>query len=98
MGGGKIMLNPVNLEDKKGLVVSIANEHSIAYGCAKFFYDCGAENRFDELLERAAARTPKRQLVSIEDVGALAAFPISAQAKAITGGVHYIDGGYNIVG
>ena len=31
------------LEGKKALVVGIANEHSIAYGCAKAFSDMGAE-------------------------------------------------------
>lgn len=55
-------------------------------------------DRFDELLERVAARTPDRQLVSIDDVGALAAFLVSDAAKTITGGVHYVDGGYHIVG
>jgi enoyl-[acyl-carrier protein] reductase I len=38
------------------------------------------------------------QLVSIEQVGAYAAFLASAEAGNITGGVHYIDGGYHIVG
>ena len=31
------------LEDKKGLVVGIANENSIAWGCAKAFRTAGAE-------------------------------------------------------
>jgi enoyl-[acyl-carrier protein] reductase I len=31
------------LRGRKGLVVGIANEHSIAYGCARVFRDCGAE-------------------------------------------------------
>ena len=31
------------LEGKKGLVFGIANQHSIAYGCAKAFHDAGAE-------------------------------------------------------
>jgi enoyl-[acyl-carrier protein] reductase I len=32
-----------NLHGKKGLVVGVANNHSIAYGCAKSFGLCGAE-------------------------------------------------------
>jgi enoyl-[acyl-carrier protein] reductase I len=36
---GKIM----NLKGKRGLVVGIANEHSIAYGCAKCFRAQGAD-------------------------------------------------------
>jgi enoyl-[acyl-carrier protein] reductase I len=31
------------LEGKKGLVFGVANQHSIAYGCAKAFHDAGAE-------------------------------------------------------
>ena len=31
------------LRDKKALVTGIANEHSIAYGCAKAFHELGAD-------------------------------------------------------
>ncbi|KIZ40248.1 MULTISPECIES: enoyl-ACP reductase FabI [Rhodopseudomonas] len=54
--------------------------------------------RFDELLERARARTPEHRLVSIEDVGNLAAFLVSDGASALTGNIAYIDAGYHIVG
>jgi enoyl-[acyl-carrier protein] reductase I len=54
--------------------------------------------RFDELLERARARTPEHQLVSIEDVGNLAAFLVGEGAAALTGNVEYIDAGYHIMG
>jgi len=53
---------------------------------------------FDELLNAAAARAPTHQLASIDDVGAYAAFLASAEAANVTGGIHYIDGGYHIVG
>jgi enoyl-[acyl-carrier protein] reductase I len=53
---------------------------------------------FDELLDRAATSAPTHQLVSIDDVGAYAAFLASDEAANVTGGVHYIDGGYHIVG
>ncbi len=53
---------------------------------------------FDALLERAASQTLAHQIVSIEDVGAFAAFLVSDYARSITGAVHYIDGGYHIVG
>jgi enoyl-[acyl-carrier protein] reductase I len=53
---------------------------------------------FDELLNKAAAHAPTRQLASIEDVGAYAAFLASTEAANVTGGIHYIDGGYHIVG
>lgn len=51
---------------------------------------------FDELLERAAERAPTQQLASIEEVGAYAAFLASPEAANVTGGIHYIDGGYHI--
>ena len=53
---------------------------------------------FDDLLEHTAARTPTLELASIEDVGAYAAFLASDRAANVTGGVHYIDGGYHIRG
>ena len=55
-------------------------------------------NRFDELLERSRLRTPEHQLVSIEDIGSFAAFLVGDGAKALTGYVEYIDGGYHILG
>lgn len=54
-------------------------------------------DRFDELLARAAERAPTHHLVTIEDVGAYAAFLASDAARAVTGSVEYIDGGNNIV-
>ena len=53
---------------------------------------------FDALMADAVARAPLRRLVTIEEVGALCAFLCSRPAAAITGGVHYIDGGHHILG
>ena len=33
----------MSLIEKRGLVVGIANVHSVAYGCAKAFHEAGAE-------------------------------------------------------
>jgi len=41
------------LEGKKGLVIGIANQHSIAYGCAKAFRSFGAELAITYLNEKA---------------------------------------------
>lgn len=53
-------------------------------------------DQFDELLSAAAERAPTHQLASIDDVGAVAAFLASDDARNLTGGVHDIDGGYSI--
>jgi len=54
--------------------------------------------RFDELLERTRARLPAHQLVSIEDVGAFAAFLVGDSARSLTGNIEYIDAGYHVIG
>lgn len=53
-------------------------------------------DHFDTLLAEAAVRAPTHQLATIEDVGAMAAFLASDEARNLTGGVHDIDGGYSI--
>lgn len=42
------------LAGKKGLIVGIANEHSIAWGCAKAFHEAGAELAITYLNDKAA--------------------------------------------
>lgn len=53
---------------------------------------------FDELLAAAAAKAPLRRLVTIDDIGALAAFLASDAARSITGCTVYVDAGYHIMG
>lgn len=53
-------------------------------------------DHFDDLLAAAADRAPTHQLATIEDVGAMAAFLASPEARNLTGGVHDIDGGFSI--
>lgn len=71
--------------------------HSLSPGPLKTRAASGID-RFDELLAQAAERAPMRNQVTIEDVGAYAAFLASDAARAVTGGIEYIDGGYSIVG
>jgi enoyl-[acyl-carrier protein] reductase I len=54
-------------------------------------------DRFDELLERAAATVPQHQLVTIEDVGGLAAFLVSDAGRHITGTIIPVDGGQHLL-
>jgi enoyl-[acyl-carrier protein] reductase I len=53
---------------------------------------------FDELLQRAVDEAPEHRLVTVDDVGAFAAFLVSDAAKAITGNIAYVDAGYHVVG
>ncbi len=46
-------MTPFTLAGKKALVVGIANEHSIAYGCARAFREFGAELAITYLNEKA---------------------------------------------
>lgn len=54
-------------------------------------------DRFDEMLDRAAAAAPERQLVDIKDVGALAAFLVSDAARRITGTIIPVDSGQHLL-
>ncbi|MDR1351511.1 MAG: enoyl-ACP reductase FabI [Zoogloeaceae bacterium] len=71
--------------------------HAISPGPLKTRAASGIKS-FDKLMEKAVERAPLHTLVSIEDVGALAAFLASDVAKTMTGGTIHIDGGYNVVG
>jgi enoyl-[acyl-carrier protein] reductase I len=52
---------------------------------------------FDDLLADAQRRAPLAREVEIDDVGSLCAFLVSDAARAVTGDVHYIDGGLHIL-
>jgi enoyl-[acyl-carrier protein] reductase I len=54
-------------------------------------------DHFDELLERAVREAPEHKLVTLDDIGAYAAFLVSDDAKAITGNIAYVDAGYHVV-
>jgi enoyl-[acyl-carrier protein] reductase I len=53
---------------------------------------------FRGMLAHAAARSPLKRNVTIEDVGNTAAFLCSDLAAGITGEIVYVDGGYRIMG
>ena len=52
---------------------------------------------FDALMQRAIASSPLRRLVTLDEIGQLAAFLISTASSGMTGQTLYVDGGYHIV-
>lgn len=53
---------------------------------------------FGSLLRWNAANAPLRENVSIEEVGNSGMYLLSDLSKAVTGEIHYVDAGYNIMG
>ncbi len=53
---------------------------------------------FDGLMAAAVDRSPLHRLVTPEDIGALVAFLVSEAGRNMSGGVHFVDAGYNIIG
>lgn len=54
-------------------------------------------SRFDELLDQVRARTPAHRLVTIEEIGRVAAFLASDAGSPMTGSVVYADAGFHTV-
>ena len=52
---------------------------------------------FDALLASTALKMPLRRMIDLDDIGNMAAFLVSDLSKNITGGVHMVDGGYEII-
>jgi enoyl-[acyl-carrier protein] reductase I len=53
---------------------------------------------FDELMEKAAAQAPLHQLVTLDQIGNMAAFLASDAGRQVTGQILYVDAGYNVRG
>ncbi len=53
---------------------------------------------FDGLMAAAVDRSPLHRLVTPEDIGALTAFLVSDAGRNMSGGIHFVDAGYNIIG
>lgn len=70
--------------------------HAISPGPMKTRAASGISH-FDQLLDKAAAKSPAKRLATIEDVGHATAGLATDFAKLMTGSVIYVDGGYHIV-
>lgn len=55
-------------------------------------------SHLDELIRLASDKAPLHQLVTIEQIGHMAAFLLGPKARFVTGQTIYVDSGYNAVG
>lgn len=55
-------------------------------------------SHFDQLMEKAAENAPIRELVSIDQIGNMAAFLVSNKSANVTGQIIHVDNGYSIIG
>lgn len=70
--------------------------HCLSTGPVKTRAASGID-RFDEMLDKVRERTPSGQLVSIEEIGQIAAFLASDAAKPMTGSVTWADHGFHVM-
>lgn len=70
--------------------------HAISSGPVMTRAASGIE-RFDELLDEVRKHTPAKKLVSIEEIGKVAAFLASDAGSPLTGSVTYADAGFHIM-
>jgi enoyl-[acyl-carrier protein] reductase I len=55
-------------------------------------------NGFSQILDHVEAKAPLRRNVSQEDVARSALYLCSSMAGGVTGEIHYVDAGYNVIG
>lgn len=70
--------------------------HAISTGPGKTRAASGID-RFDEFLDEVRARTPAGRLVSIDEIGRVAAFLVSGAGASLSGSVVYADNGFHTV-
>ncbi|MFS8063311.1 MAG: enoyl-ACP reductase [Luteimonas sp.] len=71
--------------------------NAISAGPIRTLAASGVAN-FRQMLSQFEAAAPLRRVVTIEDVGNVAAFLCSDLASGVTGEITYVDAGYNIMG
>ncbi len=78
---------------EQGLVDGV---HAISPGPVPTRAASGLQD-FDQLMQKAMERAPLRRLVTLQEIGNLAAFLASDASSGMTGQTLYVDGGYHIV-
>ncbi|HVQ66997.1 MAG TPA: enoyl-ACP reductase FabI [Bradyrhizobium sp.] len=70
--------------------------HALSTGPVKTRAASGID-RFDELLDHVRERIPAHQLVTVDQIGAVAAFLASEAGAPLTGSVTFADQGFHII-
>lgn len=55
-------------------------------------------NGFSQILHSVEERAPLRRTITQDDVARSAVYLCSDMASGVTGEIHYVDGGYNVIG
>ena len=55
-------------------------------------------NGFIQILNHVESKAPLRRTISQEDVARSALYLCSDMSRGVTGEIHYVDGGYNVIG
>jgi len=79
-----------------GLAVRRIHVHAISAGVVKTRAASGLDH-FDALLDEVRNRTPAQHLVTIEEIGRIAAVLASDAGMTLTGSTLYADAGFHIV-
>jgi enoyl-[acyl-carrier protein] reductase I len=109
LGGERVMSNYHFMGPMKAALEScvryVADElgpdnvrvHAISAGAIPTRAGSGIQD-FDKLLQATQEKAPLKRLVTPREVGELMAFLAGPNSQGMTGGIHYIDGGYHVVG
>lgn len=52
---------------------------------------------FEQIIQVSQTKAPLHRIIDLNDIGAMAAFLVSGLSKNITGGIHLIDAGYEVM-
>lgn len=96
MGPVKAALESATIYLAAELGIKNIRVNAISAGAIKTRAGSGLSD-FDSLLQSTEAKNPMRRMIDLDDVGNMAAFLVSDLAKNITGGVHMVDSGYDII-
>jgi enoyl-[acyl-carrier-protein] reductase (NADH) len=92
--GNRMAQNSGLMQGKRGVILSVANSRSLAWGIAKACHDAGAEIA----LTWQGDALKKRVEPLAKELGDSALYLLSHLSRGVTGEVHHVDSGYHVLG